>query len=219
GAAWHHRNDIGVDNNKLFSLGNDGWSNPSSFILYAIETEPEWQSDGDSRAALKWRPDGAGSGEYGKNPINGGIIQDADLRGEWVEYIVHFKTASGFQETDGVVEMWVDGNQIFDYHDLNTWPIGGNEDQEEFNSFNHGYIMGWFNSGMNATSATYIDDFTLLSGPPASLLEEEEPVVNTPVDDEDITLFYDSFHTGDDTYSNEFFEWGSSRGYQHGNFA
>lgn len=169
GARWEHRDDIGVDNNKFFLIGNKDWEpgGHSSFNQFTLETEPA--GDGDSRSALKWRPNGAPSGEYGVTPINGGGIVNDTIRGRWVEYIAHFKVASGWQQYDAVAELWVDGLQIHNHRNLNTWLIDGGAEDAAFNIFNSGYVMGWANSGFDETSYTYIDDFKVLSTPPDGL--------------------------------------------------
>ncbi|MHA6485029.1 cohesin domain-containing protein [Paenibacillus sp. strain BS8-2] len=180
GPEWNHRAVDGwPNNNKLLLIGNKNWEpgGHGSFNQYGFETEP--LTGGNSKVDIKWVPDGNSFGVYGKPSINGGILQDDTTRGRWVEYIAHFEVSSGWQVADGVAELWVDGTKVHNHHDLNAWLWTGGPNDGEFNIFNHGYLMGWANSGFHETSYTYIDDFVISVTPPDSLeYEEEEPPVN-----------------------------------------
>ncbi len=203
GPTWQHRQE---GNNKLLLIGNGDWEpgGDGSFNHYGFETEPF--GSGDSQVFLKWRPNGGLFGTYDKEPINGGILQDSTIRGRWVEYIAHFKIPSGWQQADGVAELWVDGLKVHNHHDLNTWLIYGGPEDAAYNVFNHGYIMGWANSGFEETSYTYIDDFTVSASPPDTLdpgdLEpdpgSEGPDVNVSectTDPQSQWLYCDDFET------------------------
>ncbi|WP_168118645.1 heparin lyase I family protein [Paenibacillus sp. HB172176] len=207
GPRWYHRDDpIGTDNNKLFRLGTRDNNNLINSI-FGYSTDPV--GDGDSTVGMKFRSDGKAIGEYGRSSINGGILQDESTRGRWVEYVMHYKTASGWQQGDGVSEMWVDGMQIHDHHDLNAWPTTNAADTA-LNILNHGYIMGWSNSGFDETSYTYMDDFTISATPPAFLAQQGTDPDPDPDPDPPMSWFADDFETGDLTHANSNFEWANS---------
>ncbi|WP_168118649.1 heparin lyase I family protein [Paenibacillus sp. HB172176] len=206
GPQWYHRDDpIGATNNKLLRIGTNEGNNAINSI-YGYETDID--KNGNSLAIMKYRSDGNGMGTYSNSSINGGILQDETIRGRWVEYIIHVKTASGWQQPDGVSEMWVDGMQVHDHHDLNSWPTTGGAADVDKNIFNHGYIMGWANSGFNETSYTYIDDFTISADPPAFL---DQGTGSDPDPEPANALFDDDFESGDLTHANGDFAWTDSQ--------
>lgn len=180
-AQYFHRDTSSVDNNKLLLVGNPAELDWDGFSIFGMETVPGARygipAIGCSYVLPKWRPDGRNAGRHGLFWINNGQVQNASLRGRWVEYVAHFRVASGFGVEDGVMQFWVDGHKIIDETRLNSWPEDISSDESSLNVLTGGYIMGWMNSGFSATTKTWIDDFEI-----ATTSLAPEPTPSQPTD-------------------------------------
>lgn len=158
GPRWTHRSD-GISNNKLFKLWADKYTGYT--VMTGIGSYP--LSGGNSNFFT----------DYGTNQTggNGNFDKDIDrvgltntLRGRWVKFQYHVKTASS-ANNDGVLQLWVDDVLTINNTDMNLYPLNG-----VGNYFRNGYFMGWSNSGFAQTTNTYVDDVTIsdtfISGDP-----------------------------------------------------
>ena len=158
GPRWYHRSD-GPSNNKLFKLWADNYSGYT--VMTGISSEP--LAGGDSTFYTDYGTNQTGgNGNFGKATDRVGLTNK--LRGRWVKFQYHVKTASS-ANNDGVLQMWVDDVLTVNNTTLNLYPLDG-----VGNYFRNGYMMGWSNSGFAQTTNTYVDDVTIsdafISGDP-----------------------------------------------------
>ncbi len=153
GPRWTHRSD-GVSNNKLFKLWADNYTGYT--VMTGIGSYP--LSGGNSNFFTDYGTNQTGgNGNFGKDVDSVGLT-DA-LRGKWVKFLYHVKTASS-ANNDGVLQLWVDDELRVNNTDMNLYPLNGLG-----NYFRNGYFMGWANSGFDETSNTYVDDVTIADAP------------------------------------------------------
>jgi hypothetical protein len=79
-------------------------------------------------------------------------------RGEWIDYVFHFKVASGPKASDGLMEVYKDGELAIGWYNKPIRPTDGNP---EHAGFDRGYIMGYHNSGYAEQTTFYIDNFKI----------------------------------------------------------
>lgn len=151
GPKWKHRAGIGQwGNNKWFKLWDDNYTN------YHVATGISTINDTNSNDLFFV--------EYGAAGLPGGVdghgalpnfLADDTYLGRWLKIQVHVKCATA-ANNDGAIEMWVNDVRVMSNTNLPLYPTGG------IGSYlRNGYLMGYFNSGMDATSSTYIDEFKI----------------------------------------------------------
>ncbi len=160
-ANLYHRNAPGSDNNKFLAL----WSGPRSGITGPSLTPNTWPlPSGESNIILFAR------GQIGqdstllfrKNYWNeyGRMFEVAD-RGKWLTIIIHAKYATA-ANNDGVFRLWKIRDGV-------TIPVINKTDGEWYvpgqPGFDHGYLMGWSNSGFNEDTIFYIDNIEFSTTP------------------------------------------------------
>ncbi len=78
---------------------------------------------------------------------------DAD-RGRWVKVEFHAKAASAAGVPDGALQIYKDGQSVFDRRDIDSFQQLGQ------NIWKTGYLLGWADSGFLQTTFAYISDVT-----------------------------------------------------------
>jgi uncharacterized protein YjdB len=153
---FHRKQTIGSDNNKFLRL----WGTDYNNTKVGFESRPIVRSDGTPTGDSYVYGDIAGltmpGGPYGMDkPARrwNDAITDKE-RGQWVQVRVHSKIASGSGINDGVLQLWKNGTLEIDEHALRLWSDG----IDGQNYFQHGYLLGWANSGYAEDTAIYIDD-------------------------------------------------------------
>lgn len=151
GPRWRHREEpSGPENNKLLRLWDDDYSNYNLKAGFTFMPA----GNGDSSIVAKKGTNEGGVSDRGLNSAWG--ILDETIRGRWVEFIVHIKTDDGTQvDGNGILDMKLNGEWVIQ-NVVSMFPLDGTG-----NYFQHGYLMGWANSGFDETSYTYIDDVTI----------------------------------------------------------
>lgn len=172
GPRWRHRDEpSGPENNKLLRLWDDNYSN---YNLKAGFTYLP-SGNGDSTIVAKKGTNQGGVSDIGLDSARG--ILDETIRGRWVEFIVHIKTDDGtLTGGNGVLDMKLNGQWIIQ-NVVSMLPSDGTA-----NHFQHGYLMGWANSGFDNTSYTYIDDVTISDTELASQANPPEAPTGVTVD-------------------------------------
>lgn len=165
GPKWVHRNSSGPDNNKFLKLWADIYG-AGHTVSTGVSAYRDFNGiAGNSRHIPVYGTSQINGTDPWGEPMSSQPLDDS-LRGKWVKFQFHIKTATS-SNNDGVIQMWINDKLVLDSHDLPLYPTGG-----VGNYLRNGYIMGWANSGFAQTSYTYIDDFiisdTYIGGNPPS---------------------------------------------------
>ncbi|HEX9893126.1 MAG TPA: hypothetical protein VGA78_04350, partial [Gemmatimonadales bacterium] len=73
---------------------------------------------------------------------------------KWNRFGFHARLASGPGATDGLIEVSMNGKTLGRYPNLDFRSHG----QQAKNYFGNGYLLGWANSGYDATTRFWIGD-------------------------------------------------------------
>jgi hypothetical protein len=163
GAAYHHRSAGGATNNKFLRLWDDDYNNYRLKCGWSTVHATGDQSD----LITEYGTNGGGVGVRGSNnaPIADWMQGfSAPRLGKWTEILAHVKCASA-ANNDGVMEMWIDGVKEIENTALDMYPTGG-----VGNYFAHGYLQGWWNSGVDEQTNVYIDEVAISNTPIQSLV-------------------------------------------------
>jgi hypothetical protein len=158
---YYHRSD-GASNNKFFAAFNNDYS-PGYQVNFSLAPI----SGGGSKVEVHYYRNGT------EQAVTGGatVISSADL-GKWHRIVMHFKVPTSLTSTDGVQELWKNGQQIYSIKNQASNGTTG------LNYIDEAYILGWANSGFNELTVMYVDD-VVVSDTPIALTDG--PVPNAPV--------------------------------------
>jgi hypothetical protein len=152
GPKFQHRRDTGPNNNKFLRLWDEDYNRYN--VKLGFSTLPK--NAGDSELIAEYGTNRLG---VGRGSVPGRELVTEANRGRWVRVQVHVKLATAAAD-NGILEIWIDGRQILSTSNLKLYPgsVGDNFIQ-------HGYLLGWANSGFNKASSTFIDDVVIAGFP------------------------------------------------------
>jgi hypothetical protein len=136
-----HRRD-GASNNKFFAIFNNDYS-PGFQANFSLSPG----ANNGSNIEVHYYRNGAEQEVQG----GGALIGPTDL-GKWHRIVMHFKVPTSTSASDGVMELWKNGQSIYSSKSL---AMGGTSG---LNYMDEAYILGWANSGFNQDTLMYIDD-------------------------------------------------------------
>jgi hypothetical protein len=96
---------VGNAGGKRFRCVGDGWAGGEGEAS-VVMAGPE-----------PWRPRGVGSA-FPRDHSGKRTFEDQELVGRVVTYVYHIRVSSGPGVKDGVFEQWINGDQMFDAHDI-----------------------------------------------------------------------------------------------------
>ena len=164
---YYHREDAPSANNKAFVHLWTGEYSGGRGLGAGFEVQP----DGAGGSIVDFHPFRPDSSHL-RDPIRGGKGIELSDRGTWVEFICQIKAASP-ANNDGIARVWKTpqgGTKklIFERTDVKLYNADGNY-------FEHGYLLGWSNSGFTNTTTLYIDNVVISN----SAIGLSGPVVNS----------------------------------------
>lgn len=86
------------------------------------------------------------------------FITSAD-RGKWIEVMIRVKVPTNNTSNDGIIQVWKNGTSVANYKQLDMYGSNGR------NYIDQMYLLGWSNSGFDATTIMYIDDVVISNTP------------------------------------------------------
>ena len=162
---YYHRDHQGSDNNKMLRVWGNAYStsegdgdpglhlgfsalpSPStgggSFFNFSKETQGI--SAGDGRIYTAWNPTGIM-----------GVRLASDL-GFYRRFVFHCKRSTAANANNGVVELWIDGVQVWSKSDADLWDYS----PTAHNYFNHMYLLGAANSGFNVVTDIMVQNVAI----------------------------------------------------------
>lgn len=153
---FHHRSGCGPINNKLMVLWAEDYGISPSTVDASVALEYNPALGGTAGVCMIGEVAGDDHREGTRQiATEQGILFSPELAGEWVRVRVHFKVA-----VDGGVEVWRDDTKVGELLHYNTRIEGGR------NYLRFGYIFGWSNSGFEADTNFYVDDFRVWTADP-----------------------------------------------------
>lgn len=157
GPKWVQRSESPA-NNKMLRLWDDDYG--AYRVKWGFSTYPtgSWGATtvyGNEELVSEYAHNGAGMQQYRPAAID--FVNDG-ARGRWVKITVRVKVDSG--SGNGVMQVWKDDAMIINLTNIANFPTSGIG-----NYIRNGYLMGWSNTGFDATSSTYIDDFIIADAP------------------------------------------------------
>lgn len=160
-AKYWHRAGESPSNNKFSRLwgGSYGGGDGSN------EVGPEYYpnaTEGDEALRFKYAyPGTTGLGGFAITDIDP-FVNDS-YRGRWIQYRVHYRMsynvqgspigASSYHYGDGIARMWWDGTKIYDFNYYGKYPA--------VPYYTDGYLFGYANSGFDASTYVFLDDFKI----------------------------------------------------------
>jgi hypothetical protein len=144
-------------NNKFILLWQGDYGSTSTGNMIDLEY---WPVDrGNSVLSRYLSVDkGAKLRDEGHIHSEGHIIDKDEDTGKWMELIFHFKIASA-ADNDGIIHIQKNGQDYLNVRDI------GNYSEEGFNYLEHGYLLGWSNSGFGEETIMYIDNVVFSVNP------------------------------------------------------
>ena len=142
------RDTPSTDNTKLTYIWGDSYADDKNKIGIEFEEELKFLLKARKLDGFPSCSDSSSTGYIS----TAGLYDFTSKRGDWMNIEYRYKLDSG--SGDGAVQMWVDGVLALDDDPL-AWdgaPCGLNE------FLQHGYLMGWSNSGFDEDTYVYIDD-------------------------------------------------------------
>lgn len=139
-------------NNKFLAIWVD---------TYDVPGDVTWQTRpaGNGSANLVFQDGGVTVGESDPTPF----ISVPDDRGKWMEIIIHYRSASSSNASDGIIELyrkWV-GNPNYELihrkTNANTFEVGAAKQ-----GVHQGYIFGWANDPYNDDTEWLLDNVEIL---------------------------------------------------------
>ena len=145
GAPYAHR-QVSPHNNKFFRIWGDDYGDCAKMGAST------WSVDGtaDQWGGEHWYWDGESNWPMGQGFLPTAGFIDATRVGRWLRIRQHYKLGTG--ANDRAVEMWLDDTQLISATNVVNNPSSCN------GYWNEGYILGWSNSGFDATTHIWIDD-------------------------------------------------------------
>ena len=165
--------DASPSNNKFFLIYRDIYSGGQTmnFEIY--------NSSGGSYMIGQMSHNGSGSIALIRDGVGGTtgsvIVVDPFIKnssgmivpGNWAQIRVHIKSASSANGQDGISQIWINGDIIFNKTDLNYWFAQGYSGpaipQPEFHN---GYILGATNADFVESTIFYLDDMKMYNSDP-----------------------------------------------------
>ena len=165
--------DANPSNNKFFLIYRDIYSGGQTmnFEIY--------NSSGGSYMIGQMSHNGSGSIALIRDGVGGTtgsvIVVDPFIKnssgmivpGNWAQIRVHIKSASSANGQDGISQIWINGDIIFNKTDLNYWFAQGYSGpaipQPEFHN---GYILGATNADFVESTIFYLDDMKMYNSDP-----------------------------------------------------
>ena len=150
---YAHRNTPSSDNNKFFRVWATDYAGVKlgSSLFPASSSNPAAGSD----LGLEQAFNGGSMGQYNL-PVARGFIGPADY-GKWMRVQLYFKLDTG--GGNARMRVWKNNVLVLDSGNF-TNPAGSLA-----NVFTDGYILGWSNSGFDALTTLYVDDFVMSNYP------------------------------------------------------
>ncbi len=146
---YEHRDAESSDNNKLFRLWGDTYSDKEK-VGFSM-----WPTNGLSRTRAVWN-ESAGWEAMGEGYTD--FVSAADL-GQWVSVLIHTRAAT--LQTPGTLELWKNGELVVSNIDVvDNYTDGGKH------AYQRGYLLGWSNSGFTEETFLYIDNVIIRSVAP-----------------------------------------------------
>lgn len=150
---YAHRNTPSSDNNKFFRVWATNYAaiELGSSLFASSASNPAAGSD----LGLEQSFYGGSMGQYNL-PMARGFISPADY-GTWMRVQLHFKLDTG--SGNARMRVWKNYTLVLDSGNFAN-PAGPLP-----NVFTDGYILGWSNSGFDALTTLYVDDFVMSNYP------------------------------------------------------
>ncbi|MES9991874.1 MAG: heparin lyase I family protein [Candidatus Thiodiazotropha sp.] len=151
-----HRTQSGAANNKFLAVYKDEYRYPGFQVNWSLSPDG---SGGSNLSLHRYRN---GSEQRVISPSNGigvGFITQAD-RGKWIQIVARIKAPSSQNSSDGVMQMWKDGEFVTNETTLDNYGGAGENYMDEL------YLLGWSNSGFSEQTVFYIDDLHINDGTP-----------------------------------------------------
>jgi len=142
---YNHRN-VNPNNNKFIAIYKTPYS-PTQFLHMNFSLSRV--NDDTSSVKVHWYKDGRE-----QPPISGGNVITAGDKGNWIEIVANVKAASPAASPNGVARLWKNGTKVMDRSDIAYGKAG------EVNTFDQLYLLGWSNSGYDAQTEFFLDDFS-----------------------------------------------------------
>jgi len=158
--TYYHRDSSGPDNNKLFRMWDTSYNDGDIHLGYS--TNP--RSDGGDKILEKHHAEPFGASKISEYSTSDVGWYNSNHLGKWnkFEFQVSLNTPGVL---DGVTRMWVNGTLVHEATNLNYSDLG----QGPTNFIQHGYLMGWANSGFDEDTNVYIDDIQFYIKKPKSM--------------------------------------------------
>lgn len=163
---YYHRSESGASNNKFLAIYKNDYRYPGFQVNWSLNPNGNGGSNivlhryRNGREQSTLRP----SGGVGDN-----FLTAAD-RGTWVHIVARVKVPSSENSSDGVMQMWKNGDLVTNETSLDNYGGAGENYTDEL------YLLGWSNSGFTEDTVFYIDnlrinyDAFVRPNPPSSLV-------------------------------------------------
>ncbi|MQM39654.1 hypothetical protein KBTX_03684 [wastewater metagenome] len=149
-ANYSHRSQSGPSNNKFIAIYRDPYTNPGFQVNFSLNADG---SGGSTLMAHRY--------DYGSEAgiLSAGSFIDSSDLGRWHKIVVHVKVPSSGSASDGVLQLWKDGEQMADFTGVAMY---GGDGQ---NYFDEAYLLGWANSGFDQRTVFYLDNLVVSDTP------------------------------------------------------
>lgn len=149
---FHWENPSGPDNHKFMRFWRDEYGSAKSKV--GASFDPEYRTgSGKSNLYLQWKDSDRVLNATGGIPDS---YKWADwtngIQGTWAQIRWHIKQASGPTATDGIIELWCNGELVATTGPIDMWQDG------DGGLYNAGYFMGAANSGYDRAITFRMDD-------------------------------------------------------------
>jgi hypothetical protein len=162
----HRRNE--GDNNKFFAIFNNSYR-PGFQVNFSLY--PDYRTNsGGSNIVIHYFRNGVEQ-PYIDEEVP--FIRSADL-GKWHRIVMHFKVPTTLNTSDGVMEIWKNGELIISKRNLASNGTSG------LNYMDEAYILGWANSGFSQTTYMYVDNFVISDSAISPGADAPRAVVSPP---------------------------------------
>lgn len=169
------RTETSSSNNKFFVLWSGSYGTLASLQSVAFEYWPV----GELEKAYGWWSNsfasqnigssvldyhlGPGHTDWGHKFATHNFIFSPSDAGKWINIDIYIKLASSKNSSDGEIRIKKNGSIYYDVKNIANYSELGNY-------LDHGYILGWSNSGFANSTVMYVDNFrvTVSGFPPSS---------------------------------------------------
>lgn len=157
-AAYTHRDAPGADNNKFLALWDEAYVKIMVGLILGTENATDGGSFLTGSSQITYRG-ASGSLVYQSMAGSGSTLIALADRGTWVKFQVHVKLSSDVNTNNAICELWKNDTLIASKYDFRWF----SDDAGANNYFRHGYLLGWSNSGFDATTKLWVDDVKIAS--------------------------------------------------------